>query len=386
VVLVHGDLGTGERILSLQQRRAIEETPWRRFQHIVFVPGLFHLKMAAADAIWRALIHPTAARHDETCLMHDIAQLRPRETGIFGSKPGFRRMHQLIGHDGICRQLDCWRVMVNRMHPTCKTLEDFARTQPTFDELKDIADNLAREYVGNYRLRRVRRQPHERRDMQYENGLLINKYFLLYEELSYAMNIGDIGRVETCIVAWALIFKATGKHKYATFMTEFLIQVHFVCPEGLRRAIRYHWLINPTGKPGRFRAVDWCVELNNLFIKVKNGGTGSNRSVARVILESPLVEIYRNTHSIIENNFMHTHKTMSHTEPNMTKTLQALLTTMASRSPHLLTMGRSSTHLVPDLLDRGHELFEKAAKGIDEVDSTDDLVARPEAEDIIGEL
>jgi len=90
----------------------------------------------------------------------------------------------------------------------------------------------------------------------------------LYEELSYALNSGDIGRVETCIVAWILIFKATGKHKYATQMTDFLYNIHFTYPEGLRKAIRYNILVNPTGKKGKFRAVDWCVELNNLFIKV----------------------------------------------------------------------------------------------------------------------
>ena len=48
------------------------------------------------------------------------------------------------------------------------------------------------------------------------------------------MNTGDIGRVETCIVAWILIFKATGKYKYATHMTEFLMNVYFVYPDGLR--------------------------------------------------------------------------------------------------------------------------------------------------------
>lgn len=29
-------------------------------------------------------------------------------------------------------------------------------------------------------------------------------------------------------------------------------------------------LINPTGRPGRFRAVDWAVELLNLFTKVNS--------------------------------------------------------------------------------------------------------------------
>jgi hypothetical protein len=35
-----------------------------------------------------------------------------------------------------------------------------------------------------------------------------------------------------------------------------------------RRAVRYHWLVNPTGQEMKWRAVDWCVELNNLFTKV----------------------------------------------------------------------------------------------------------------------
>ncbi|KAG1905442.1 uncharacterized protein F5891DRAFT_1183389 [Suillus fuscotomentosus] len=216
VVLVHGDLGMGECIASMQQHWSIETTPWWRFQHIVFVPGLFHLKMAAADAIWRALIQPMSAHQDQTSLMHDIAQLRPRETGIFRSKPGFWMMHQLIGHDGICRHLDCWRIEVEKMNNAHKTLDDFAILKPSLEELKEIANRLTREYIATYRLTRVRRQPDQRRDKQYENNLLINKYFLLYEELSYVMNIGDIAHVETCIIAWTLIFKATGKHKYAT--------------------------------------------------------------------------------------------------------------------------------------------------------------------------
>ncbi|KAG1901149.1 uncharacterized protein F5891DRAFT_1128201 [Suillus fuscotomentosus] len=376
VVLVHGDLGMGEHIASMQQCRSIETTPWWQFQHIVFVPGLFHLKMAAADAIWRALIQPMSACQDQTSLMHDIAQLRPRETGIFGSKPGLRMMHQLIGHDGICRHLDCWQIEVEKMNNAHKTLDDFAILKPSLKELKVIANRLAREYITTYRLTR------------YKNNLLINKYFLLYEELSYAMNIGDIVHIETCIIAWTLIFKAMGKHKYATCMTEFLINLHFNYPMGLQKAIRYHWLVNPTRKPERFHAVDWCVELNNLFIKVKNGGTGSNRSVARVILESPLVEVYQNAHSVIKTNFMHTGRMSLQAAPDMKKMFEGLLTKMRSSSPHIHTPGRQSTYLVPDLLDKGHELFEKGWKGIGTEDNGTivDEVEHPTTEDVVGEL
>ena len=36
----------------------------------------------------------------------------------------------------------------------------------------------------------------------------------------------------------------------------------------VRKAVRYHLLVNPTGQEGKFCSVDWCVELNNLFTKV----------------------------------------------------------------------------------------------------------------------
>jgi hypothetical protein len=86
-------------------------------------------------------------------------------------------------------------------------------------------------YVSDHRMDRLRRQPADRRDIQHENALLLNRYCLLYEEFSHAMNFGDIGRVETCLVSWILIFRATGKHKYATHMTRFLSDVHFLYPD-----------------------------------------------------------------------------------------------------------------------------------------------------------
>ncbi|KAI6017704.1 hypothetical protein BKA83DRAFT_4030384, partial [Pisolithus microcarpus] len=70
-------------------------------------------------------------------------------------------------------------------------------------------------------------------DLQFENALLLNKYFLLYEELSYGMNSSDIAHVETCIVSWIPILKAIGKHKYPLHMTNFLFNMHFAYPPGL---------------------------------------------------------------------------------------------------------------------------------------------------------
>ena len=267
IVIFHGDLGTGDRIYSIQQRRAIEKTPWNRFQFAIFVPGLFHVKMACADAVWRIFIKSPAARLDPTCLMQDITKLRPNETGAIGSNPGFRRMHQVIMQSGICRRLDCWRVEV--MQQKNMTLDEFAASHPSLDELKKLADCLALNYISGTRLARERNtEPTDLRDQQLENSLLLNRYCLLYEEFSYAMNTGDIGRVETCLASWILVFKAAKKHKYAAHISRYLSDVHFLYPAGLKKAVRYHILVNPGGKEGKHRAVDWCVELDNLLTKV----------------------------------------------------------------------------------------------------------------------
>ncbi|KAG2365345.1 hypothetical protein BDR07DRAFT_1481465 [Suillus spraguei] len=51
VVLFHGDLGAGKRLQAAQLQRSIEAIPWDHLQHVIFIPGLFHPKMACVDAI-----------------------------------------------------------------------------------------------------------------------------------------------------------------------------------------------------------------------------------------------------------------------------------------------------------------------------------------------
>ncbi|PSR71523.1 hypothetical protein PHLCEN_2v12606 [Hermanssonia centrifuga] len=107
VIIIHGDLGTGERLASAMERQALEETPYRRLQFVIFVPGLFHFKMVCRDAMMRSFVKPKLAREDDTCIMREVAIAWPRETGIMVSNPGFRRTHQQLQHSVICRQLDC---------------------------------------------------------------------------------------------------------------------------------------------------------------------------------------------------------------------------------------------------------------------------------------
>ncbi|KAF8151000.1 hypothetical protein B0H34DRAFT_665672 [Crassisporium funariophilum] len=356
VVLLFGDLGVGERVQSVLASRSAERTPWRRLQFLVYCLGLFHVKMACADAMWRIFISKKESRNesDEHSLMKHVSILRPKETRKIETKPGFRRMHEVIQHVGTVSRLDCWRLEAKKRGYT--SLEAFAESRPSWDELKQCAETMTQTYVATKTFASLQERDTKARDQVKENMLLRQRYFLLYEEITYMMNEGDIGGVEVCFLPWIWLFQACGKHKYATYMRKYLRDVHFIYPERLRRAIRMNILVNPTGKHGRFRAVDWWVEHNNLYIKRIYGGKFSNHTKHNILRESPLIGVFKNTCIQVERMFRMPNKTTRHSAPKMAKTFARLATHLADENSHGDVPGRSTKYLLPNYLAKGQHL------------------------------
>lgn len=46
------------------------------------------------------------------------------------TKPGFRRMHEVIEHVGIMTRLDCWHLLFAREGAHLATLDDVANLEP----------------------------------------------------------------------------------------------------------------------------------------------------------------------------------------------------------------------------------------------------------------
>ncbi|KIJ10207.1 hypothetical protein PAXINDRAFT_164292 [Paxillus involutus ATCC 200175] len=304
VIIIHGDLLTKERMDSIHESRTIEATAKRRFDFAVFIPGLFHFKMACVDALWRIWVQPKEGRTD------------------FASKPGFRRMHDVVHHDLWASILNCWEIEVSKQNGSWDTLEAFAKSKPSWELIVKMSEAIVEKYIattGNLSQARAK-QPKER-DKHFKNQALRNRDELLYVDLCHAMNSGDIWRVEASVLPWIYIFRATGKHKYAYQMTRFMIYMRYVYPNNLRQIIQMNWFCNPTGKPFKFRAVDWLVERNNLYTKVIFAGKGSNRTIEHILKESPLIELYWQCHILMENAFYIQGRTINHSKPDMTKTL-----------------------------------------------------------------
>ncbi|KAG2084330.1 uncharacterized protein F5147DRAFT_748810 [Suillus discolor] len=343
VILVHGDLLTKERVDSVRNSRKIEHTPKNRLQYVVFLPGLFHYKMACADALWRTYIHPKEGREDENSLYQHIGILRPDETGKMVSKPGFRRVHDVVHHDIWASMLDCWRLEAESRNTEWSTLERFATSKPVWEDIINMSRVIVKKFIATTQdLDAAREQPPLQRDKRFENQTLRNRDELLYVDLCQAMNTGDIGHVEASFLPWIHMFKATGKHKYASQMSRFLTNLQFNYPAALSNIVRMNLLCNPTGKPFAFRAVDWVVERNNLYTKVIFRGGGPNGTLDHIIKESPLIEVYRNCHVTMENAFHLQHRTIRHAAPDMTKTIQKLAARIKQKNPHTKKEGRRS--------------------------------------------
>ncbi|KAI5822356.1 hypothetical protein K523DRAFT_288205 [Schizophyllum commune Tattone D] len=355
ILLFHGDLGTYERVQSILKHRSIEKTPYRRFQFMFFVFGLFHLKMAAADAIWRIFLKDKSSHGDPTSLMHLVSIMRPNDSLKIGSNPRFRQMHEVITRIGAVFRLDAWREAAARRNPQWTTLELFATAQPSAALLQEIAYELVRAHVPTgENTFDLHIQPSQSRDQAYGNTAQLHRYFLLYEELSYGMNHGDIGRVESVYPEWILLFKATGKHKYASAMTESLSTLYAdYFPADLRRIIRYNMLVNPAGKAGKFRALDWVQEEKNLHTKIIHGGSNSNYTQEHVIKESVLIDLYRSCHEDMDQNFNLTSLTTAHAPANLDISMRVASDSLKTSRPHDRQPGRRSNFHIPDMLDLG---------------------------------
>lgn len=334
VILTHGDLGTGEKINTLQKSRRIEETAATRFSYVIFIPGMFHIKMACVAALWKMYIETSKPRPGHLPQADSVfafcSILRPKETVKIGSNPGFRLLHTLVNHILIASILHAWTTEVREAYGF-GTIADWLKSKPSWEQVVALSHSIVEKYVAalNHKPGGTRRAPMT--DNVLDGMKLWNRDSLLYVMTSYAANTGDVGSVQVLLLHWVQIWKAVGKHKYARHISKFLVQLDRGWNPRLSRAVRMNWFVNPTGKPDGFRGADWVVERNNLRHKRTYSGLGPNRTVAFIIKQSPLIDFYQNCHAVAERSFYLTNTTLKHPPPKMQRTLAKLQEHMAQQ-------------------------------------------------------
>ncbi|KZS95038.1 hypothetical protein SISNIDRAFT_408834 [Sistotremastrum niveocremeum HHB9708] len=329
--ICHADLGTVEKVESAQSSRSVqddpEDTDADREQHVLMVMGVFHLLMALCDALWRVYILGASRTAFDGALFEIIGILRSKEQAKFLSPggPGFRRMHDIIMQDSIARFSHAILVELRRKYPATPTFAEWMTTKPSWADVVSLADDVLKKYLPGQKFSSQRAKfPLSERDPVFENNQLWFRDILTYIEHYKAGKAGDIGRLLDTLVPASFIFKAAGKHKYAVHTLRHYAFLKHGCPPDVARVVMQSWLVNPTGKPDGYRGVDWLVERNNLATKSIYSGKSSNHTVATLIKRSPLIEILRQCHLLIDRNFALAHKNDKHKRPSISKNNERL--------------------------------------------------------------
>lgn len=240
-----GDQLTIARLRSLVNIRAGHEGGYTGFGWGVWIPGLFHTKMADVHGFFVTHWGSAAAgSRNAGCLAFHNTVIQ-RKPIVLTSLPPFRTCRDLIFVSLYARVLHCLLLVSKTMsleecsaNLTWISLELYAQ---------DIQDQFANpDHVADLRYKRKHAQeapvnpgepPLRDGDMVFENAILFLRDALLSREFSDAVKIGDSGRVVLVLKTWALSFRGSGRSKYAHEMLHLIHNITCVWPKAIRSVI-----------------------------------------------------------------------------------------------------------------------------------------------------
>src|SRR5258708_35915522 len=132
-------------------------------------PGIFHLRMAAVDAIWRTHNKDKNVRENVGSTFELFHVLRPKDSSKLATNPGYCMLNDGIQHLLKTHLLVCWERV---MEPS--DLTTFTETRPDWDNIEAKVKQILHQYVAGHDFQDLRIQPDNERDRKRENQLLFN--------------------------------------------------------------------------------------------------------------------------------------------------------------------------------------------------------------------
>ncbi|KAI0363846.1 hypothetical protein BV20DRAFT_957447 [Pilatotrama ljubarskyi] len=319
---VFGDQLSIARLRTLISNRAGHESLANSYGHLVFGPGFFHHQMALTHGIiethWG---DPQSGTRNPACLSfwNTILDRKPIVTS---SLPPYRTCRDLIFTSLSGCIHHCLELVSG-----CSDLEEYARTV-TFTQLKAHAAEILKKFGSPAEVAKLRRHRHaelarpspndctplppqdaaassassREGDMVYENACLFLRDALVLREFTDAIKGGYSGRIVRVLKILALMYRGSGRTKYAHELLHLVHNLTHVWPEPLRRIMIKNWLVNSTGKANAWVPVDLLQEHMNYWIKVIYKAQGSNASWEWLQTISPCVTLLRTLASQVNKN------------------------------------------------------------------------------------
>ncbi|KAJ7768938.1 hypothetical protein B0H16DRAFT_1307636 [Mycena metata] len=297
VKILAGDQLSIARLRSVINIRAGHEDGYSGFGWGVWMPGLFHGKIADMHGFF--VTHwgvPNRGTRNPGSLSFHNTHLH-RAPILLSSLPPFRVCRDLVFTSLYSRVLHCLLLVSGK-----STLDECAASVETYAQLEDLAASIQvkfanAELVSELRWQRSTAQTAEGEvppgDQIFENSCLLLRDALISREFTDSIKAGDSGRIVLVLKLLALSFRGNGRSKYAYEMLHLIHNLTHVWPKPIRDIVLNNWLVNPTGNPFSWVEVDLMQEHMNFWIKTIYQAHGSAASWEWLGMVAPCVTALR---------------------------------------------------------------------------------------------
>ncbi|EJF61026.1 hypothetical protein DICSQDRAFT_41746, partial [Dichomitus squalens LYAD-421 SS1] len=340
--LLFGDQLSISRTRTIIANRAGHEDIRRSYANIVFGPGFFHHQMAVTHGIIETHFGDPTAGHRNPASLSFFNTVLDRKPIVPSSLPPYRTCRDLIFTSLSASALHCLELVSGS-----DSLEQYV-TKLSFKKLR--SDDEVAERVRHHAMTTVPNaastppfdplsEPLKTGDMVFENACLFMRDALVLREFTDAIKGGFSGRIIRALKILALMYRGSGRLKYAHECLHLIHNLTSVWPRPLRAIMINNWLVNPTGKPDAWVPVDLLQEHMNFWIKVIYKAQGSNASWEWLQMVSPCISVFRQL-ALQMNATLGARLGTKHQSPDLQKDLELLSNSMRENGIFHVEPGR----------------------------------------------
>ena len=258
--LIFGDQLSIARLRTIIANRTGHEKLERSYGQVVFGPGFFHHQMAVVHGIMETHFGDPTAGHRNPASLCFLNTVLDRKPIVLSSLPPYRTCRDLIFATLSASALHCLELVSG-----AKSLEDYA-ADVTFDKLREHTAQIIKTYVSPNSVAELRlerqdevterarahaaanqsnpspppfdsfSEPLKHGDMVFENACLFFRDALVFREFTDAIKGGYSGHIIRALKMLTLMYRGSGRAKYAHECLHLIHNLTRVWPGPLRYA------------------------------------------------------------------------------------------------------------------------------------------------------
>ncbi|KAG9125002.1 hypothetical protein FRC07_009386 [Ceratobasidium sp. 392] len=360
-----GDQLSFDRMDALAAMKQLELNTFDRHNWTLRGPGWLHILMN----LGRAVYHVSYGTSTGLLFARDVANLH--RSGLKAPTkqkgPEYHTLRDALLHILEARYWGLWM-----WHCGVSKLEDLVEwaNQASVDQILAGVERIWQERASDRAITLLRDQTQvtttkvgrktvtttSNEDPVLETVISSMIHLMLFEEVHRSVRFGDVGMLDLMLPYLLQFFSGAGNPRYAKMIAHMLQWKFHEAPPGVNEIVRrYTWLVNFTGRPDGFYAIDHRQELNNLLIRM-HGPPPQSATWEMYRMISPTMPVLSAVIEQFDRRFSDFHRSRRHHIPDPTDDIKLLVQKQVDAKIHGFDPARtcSAGNKTIDPLDEGN--------------------------------